>query len=184
MNSNKTIHNRQFIEDFCKGDNDAFANIFIEWQQEFFFYAYKYLQNESDAEDVLSDCVEKILKFSLTARTEKFIVQGVDLKLFLMIMIKNKSLDHLKVKKNRFRILNNVKHLFSTVTFNGVNTLHETEQVNHMLLPLSDREKTVIRLDLEGYSIEEISEKLGVTKKTVSNLLYESRKKLKVIWNL
>lgn len=169
------------LERYCNGDNQALATLFLSWQKEFFFYAYRFVKNEDDAQDVLSDCLEKALLFSNEVRAEKFLVQQVQLKAFLMVMIKNKALDYIKTKSNKNRILEGIKHLFIRQTANDALRDLEQHHIDHLFSGLNDRERALIKMDLEGYSIDEMSRHHNIAKKTVSNILSDSRRKMKLI---
>jgi len=169
------------LERFCNGDNQALATLFLSWQKEFFFYAYRFVKNEDDAQDVLSDCLEKILRFSTEIRTEKFKHQQVQLKAFIMVMIKNKALDYTKSKANKLRILDGIRDLFIRHSSNDAINETDNQHIHHLFAGLSDRERTLLIMDLDGFSIDEMSQQHQIAKKTVSNILSESRRKMKLI---
>lgn len=166
---------------YCRGDNNALTALFLPLSKELFFIAFKYVKSEQDAEDLVSDCYEKLLGFSIEARTQRFQNDKVHFKHFVILMLRNKALDFLKLKNNRSKLLHAFRALWENVSQNEIKTKEETEQLRYLLSPLSDRERELIWLDLQGYSLEDIGIKMGVSKKTISNLLYESRKKLKLI---
>jgi hypothetical protein len=49
---------------------------------------------------------------------------------------------------------------------------------------LSPKEAEVFKLHLDGFSNDEIKEKLGVSYATVKNQLYDAKKKLRKIWEI
>jgi DNA-directed RNA polymerase specialized sigma24 family protein len=90
---------------YCEGDNDSFAFLFNFWKSELYSYVLRYLKNEKEAEDVLYDTFEKIIRIPIDYRKEKFIIFKVDFKAFLKNVIKNGALDILKTKKIGFESL-------------------------------------------------------------------------------
>jgi RNA polymerase sigma factor (sigma-70 family) len=180
--ANQDIHIQQKVEDFCLGDNDAFAFLFKLWQTELFFCAYHFLKNDKDAEDVLYQSFEKILITDIDYRREKFIEEGISLKLFLKAVVKNGALDALKIKKNRFRIINNIKHLWDKHSINEAILTEQEAFTVQLLSPLKPKEKDIMLMHVQGYSIDEISAKYFLSKKTISNTIAATKQKLKNIW--
>jgi RNA polymerase sigma factor (sigma-70 family) len=171
----------RLLESYCEGNNTALFELFAPIRKELFFIAYRYVQSEQDAEDVVSDCFEKLLFFSEEARKQRFVRDHVNFKHFVCLMIRNRSLDFLKVKNNRQRIVDSIRNIFTSSVQNESKKTEDIGQLHYLIAPLSLRERTVILMDLEGYSLEDIAHKMGVSKKTISNVLYESRKKLKLL---
>lgn len=164
---------------FCNGNVDALGTLYTEWSQEFFFIAYKYVRNKEDAYDLVSDTFEKLLKMPITKRNEKFITQGVNLKALLIVAIKNKALDKLKVDSNRKRILGTICHSLPKNAKNDVIHYFSKELTELILSVLPHQEYTIFKMSLEGYSREEIAHQLSLSPKTISNSLSISRNKIK-----
>tara|TARA_R100001377_G_C3192921_1_gene111358 strand:+ start:1120 stop:1680 length:561 start_codon:yes stop_codon:yes gene_type:complete len=165
--------------DFCNGNTNTTETLYKRWSPEFYFISYKYLKNKEDAEDIVADTFEKLLNMPLKKRKQKFIEDGIDLKALLIVVVKNKSLDKIKQKNNRRRILVNIKHLIPTTTKNKVWHHFSDDLVESMLLILPEREQQMFKMTLEGYNRKEIANALNLSLKTVSNSLSSSRSKLK-----
>lgn len=174
------LKQKELIQLYCEGNNDAFATLFKEWQTEFYFFVLKFVKNEAEAEDVLFDCVEKLIQLSLEKRKQKFIIDKIELKSYIFLVLKNRCLDFTKQKSNRLRILDSIQSFFTRSERNHVESKFEIEYIEKSLEVLNNREKEILLKSMEGYTIEEISEEYQISKKTVSNLLYESRKKIKL----
>ena len=167
---------------FCQGDNKALALLYNQWVPEFYLIAYRYTQNEQEAEDVVADCFEKLIKMSVVQRTQKFIEEAVQLKALLLVMVKNKSLDVVKVRQNRKRIVDGIKHLFPTIGYSTSRQTLTDENFAVLLSCLPEKESLILGLHIEGYSLTEISVKVGVAEKTVSNILALARNKVRELW--
>ena len=165
---------------FCQGENDAIGAVFSEVYTELYFTAFRFTQNEKDAEDVVSDCFEKLIAISIERRQQIFIENNVELKSYLLVMIKHKSLDFLKVKKNRNSILASISSFWKRSDENEQLIRSENDHILLSLELLTEREKQIMRLSIDGYSIDEIKEELLISKKTVSNILHSARKKIKL----
>ena len=181
-NENRKTEIREKILCFCKGDNDAFAYLFNLWQRELYFYAYRFLKNDKGAEDILHDAFEKIIKTDVAYRMHKFKGEESEFKGFLKLMIKNKALDILKTEKNRGRILEELRYSAPKTNENESNIKEQVAFVKFLLSPLESREKQIIGMHIEGYSTEEIGNSFFLSKKTVSNVISISKKKLKDFW--
>ena len=60
-------------------------------------------------------------------------------------------------------------------------TKEDNEVVEHLLSFLSQKEYSVMKLFLDGYSYKQIAEKLDITQKSADNALSRARKKLKAL---
>jgi RNA polymerase sigma-70 factor (ECF subfamily) len=168
------------INAYCKGNNDSFADLMHEWYKELFFYTFRFVEDEDIAEDIISETIEKMLGLEIEYRQDKFNKQEINLKFYLKLVIKNKCLDYLKIQKNRSKLLERFKKTLLGFAVNEEKIKNDQKHLVHLLSHLNEKEKKIMLMDIEGYSIKEISQELGLAKKTVSNSLYESRKKLKL----
>lgn len=165
---------------FCQGENDAMGEIFAQMYAELCFTAFRFVENEKDAEDIVADCFEKLISISSERRNILFIENSIEIKSYLIVMVKHKSLDFLKVKKNRHFLLSAVSGFWKKNDVNEHALRSEKEHVLLALEILSVREKEIMSLSIEGYGIDEIKEKLLISKKTISNTLHGARKKIKI----
>lgn len=172
------------VKKFCNGDNQALGHLYHSLMPKLYLIAYRYLQSQEEAEDVVSDCFEKLFKMSIEKRKQKFIVEEIDIKALLLLMVKNRSLDVIKTKKNRNRIVDGIKNLLPRIGFNSVIETITEENFKLLLACLPQKEKTILSMSIEGYSNQEIAEQLQLSEKTIFNLLSISRKKVKELWNM
>ena len=167
------------IVSFCNGDNDAIAGIYLQWTPEFFFVAFRYLKNRQDAEDVVAHLFEKLLNMPLERRKKQLIDEGIDLKALLLVVLKNKCFDKLKVDNNRKRILNNIKNTFAFISYNNVWKKYSNETVETIISVLPEQERKIFKMKLDGFDRSEISKNMNLSLKSVSNSLSKSRSILK-----
>lgn len=166
---------------FCNGDNEAIVKTYKKWVPELYFIAYKYLRNKEDAEDIVSDSFEKLLQMPLAKRKKKFIEEEINLKALLILIVKNKALDKVKVKNNRQRIEDSIRHLFPTKTSNLVWNNISNDLIESLVNFLPKKDQKILKMNMEGYNREEIGKAFNLSLKSVSNSLSYSRKKLKAI---
>jgi len=167
---------------FCKGENQFLENLYKVLVPELYVVAYRYVKSEAEAEDVVSDCFEKLLKMSNDKRNQKFVSKKTNIKALLLIMVRNQSLDVLKIKKNRARILEGIQKEFPKLVFNESLTNSTQSNFTNLLASLPKKEKTVLTLVMDGFTKEEIATQIGASEKTVSNLLCNARSKVKTKW--
>ena len=173
-----------YLISFCNGDNNAITLQYKMWMPELYLIAYRYLKNQEEAEDAVADCFQKLIEMSLEKRKQKFIDDAINLKALLIVVIKNKCLDQLKTSKNRNLIIEGIKILWNTNTNNTAKETFASENFNKMLDCLPKKEQLILKMNLDGYKHSEISEKLNVSEKTISNSLSMSRSKIKNVWNV
>jgi RNA polymerase sigma factor (sigma-70 family) len=97
-------------------------------------------------------------------------------------MVKNKSLDVIKTKKNRNRIVDGIKKLLPKQVFNGAKQTLTDENFKALLNCLPEKEKEIITLSIAGYSTKEIGKQVNLSEKTIANMLSMARKKVKNLW--
>lgn len=170
------------IINFCKGNNAEIESLYNQIKQELFLVAYNYLRNKEDAHDAVADCFEKILKTNTTYRQQKFITESISIKALMLVMIRNHCLDMLKQKENRKKIMDKIIPLF-----NYSNKNKQVDNINNddfkiMSNCLPDKEKRILLMHIDGYTVKEIALNENKSEKTISNILSEARKSVKDLW--
>lgn len=173
-----------YIESFCNGDNKAIAAQYKLWLPQLYLIAFRYVKNHEIAEDVVSDCFEKLLLMPAEKRREKFIDEQINLKALLIVMVKNKSLDYIKVTENRNRIKEGLQWFLNKTTQNKIHEKFSEENFKRLVNCLPNKEQIILKMNLEGYKNEEISKKLELSEKSISNSLSLSRTKIKNLWHI
>lgn len=169
---------------FCQGDNKALGLLYVQWVPELYLIAHRYIPQQQEAQDVVADCFEKLFVMSVEKRKQKFIVDGVPLKSLLLVMVKNKSLDTLKVKKNRNSILAGIKHFLPAVVYNASKQTLTEDAFMLLLTCLPKEESALLKLQIQGFSVQEISQLKGISEKTIKNKMTKARKKVKELWKV
>jgi len=142
------------------------------------------VKTNSEAEDAVADCFEKLLKMPIEKRKKKFIVDEIKLKALLLVMVKNRSLDIIKAKKIRFSFAEGLLNLVPIVGHNGSKQTLTDENFKLLLDCLPEKEKEILALKIEGFTNQEIGIQLGIPQKTVANKLSLARKKVKSLWKI
>ncbi|MDW3648968.1 MAG: RNA polymerase sigma factor [Bacteroidia bacterium] len=150
-----------------------------EHSDSLFRYAYFFLKNQMDAEDVLQECLLKLWDIRKTTT-----LRG-NPRAFVFRMIKNKCIDRLrKEKRNPIGTAEELPETASAAQ--ALSTLEVKEskgQLMHIIqqLPELQREILILR-NMEGCSIEEIAESLDMKINTVEVYLSRARKKVRAAY--
>lgn len=154
-----------------------FTDLFKKHASELLMIAYFYLKDMDAAKDAVADCFEKLLKneFVLDRSEEQ-------VKAWLIVVVKNHCQDIVRTKRNRLRLLSLIK--FEFLSENNWYKKAEKESLERAMNHLTPKEAEVFKLHLDGYSNDEIKDKLNVSYATVKNQLYDAKKKLRKIWEV
>lgn len=165
-------------KEFIKGNDLALASLYEALFQPLLFISVKYTRDLEISRDLISELFTTLLETSIEDRVTKW--QEVrEIKAFLTIIIRNKSIDAIRTKTNRDKLGNDwIKNQATKTEIEYIND----EYTDQCISLLNDDEKQLILLHLEGYKNQEISEKFNYSEKTIRNKLSLSRKKLVYIW--
>ncbi len=172
------------LKKYLTGDNQAVAELYSCLKDRLLLIAYNYSRDKEISRDIVQDIIEKMIRLHVEKRLEYFGSSGSNIEAYLSVAIKNKCKDLYKVKSNRENIIHSIRHLFTNIAENDSQDNFCKDGLKEMLNNLQPREQEIIQLHLDGYSNEEIAANLNITYNTVNNNIYESKKKLKKIWNL
>ena len=164
--------------EYINGNNLALASLYNDLFQPLLFISFKYTHDIEISRDIVSELFVNLLETSSKDRFSKW--QDVrEVKAFLTIIIRNKSIDAIRTKTNRDKLGNDwIKNQTTKTEIEFINE----EYNNQCISLLNEDEKKLILLHLEGYKNQEIGEKFNYSEKTVRNKLSLSRKKLVYIW--
>jgi RNA polymerase sigma-70 factor (ECF subfamily) len=165
-------------EEFIQGNNAALIFVYEPLFQPLLFVALKYVRNTEVAQDITSELFTSLLEADIVIRQTKW-SQIRDIPAFLSTIIKCRALDHLKLVKNRQRLLN---ENLTPSSYTDEKRKEELAHLNVCILQLSLEEQKLVQLHLAGYKNDEIAEKQNYSEKTVRNKLSLSRKKLIYLW--
>ena len=153
---------------FISGDNDALGKLYNLLFEPLVFVSFYYVKNNEDARDLVSDLFVKLLATSITERKEKWhdvkIIQA-----YLSKSVRNKSIDFLRFAKNK----NTLNLLVDKQSEEPTYPLRE----DYFAL-LSEKERELFQLHLDGFNNLEIAGKHTINEKTVRNKLSMTRKKI------
>jgi RNA polymerase sigma-70 factor (ECF subfamily) len=163
-------------------ESDNLSNWYTIHMPELLFLAYHIVENEADAEDIVSSFFEKIVR--LTNENSHSLILGSEFDLlgYFRISIKNACLDHLRRKKIKIKVLSHLEDTLQYWKQPEVNELMEDERIEFLLLNLPLRERQIFKMHLDGMKNHEISASLELSEITIRNTLHNARKRIRKIW--
>jgi len=164
-------------ENIRSGDHSAFESMFFKYYQQLCAFSYNYVKSQ----DIARDIVQEVFINIWSNRKNFYINQS--LKAYLYTAVRNQSLNYLQQRK-RMEILE--EKLKQQETYNELVDVDElsseqiAQKVWELVEQLPERRRTIFILyRRHGLSYIEISEVMGITRKTVENQMGKSLKFLR-----
>ena len=148
------------------GDEKAFESLFKSYYQKLCQYAYSYVVEIEEAEEIVQTVFLKIWENRQDINLE------ISFNSYCYQSIKNKCLNHIRDSKNRRRILNLIpiqenaeSHILEVLQTDEIR-----DQMYMALENLPPKCKQIFQLSrIDGLKHKEIAEKLGLQTKTIEN---------------
>lgn len=163
---------KQIVEQLRGGSKEAFRLLFDELGPKIHAFAFSYLKNEADAEELLQDVFLKLweIRSSLdsTRNIKSFLFKICINLIYDFIRRKNIEQAYLDFSgKNNPSFSDNTWH---EVIYNDMlNNLHQ------LVSAMPEQRQRIFRLSKEdGFSNEEIAKQLDLSRRTVENQLYRA----------
>ncbi len=173
------LHNEQeLLHRVAQGDESAFRAFFDHYTPQLFTFVEKLTKSKADAEEIVQDTFIKIW-------THREMLPGIEKPgHYLYVIARNKALDNIRKAARDQRLLDQVWANISTAADNTLeNELRSREYyqlIDQALRRLPEQKQRVFQLSrMEGLSHLEISQRLGLSKSRVNNILVESLKHVK-----
>lgn len=157
------------MERVAKGDNEAFARLYDEVGKGVFAFAYSYLRNPADAEDVTQEVFLAVKRKAYLYRA------GTDVRAWIFQITKNLALDELRRRKRRGDSLEDLKKEPAVEP--------HLPALNLMTRALDETEREIVLLHaVWGYKHREIAEMKSMPLGTVTWKYNSAIEKLKKDW--
>ena len=168
---------RNLIKKLKAGDMKAFQVIFNAYSESLFHFAFSYLKESDDSEEIVQDVFLRLWEIRTEIDEEK------SFKSFLYRMTVNKVFNHLKHQVVRQKYVNHLMNIDQSFSVSPEEHIHRKEldiKVQELLLRLPEQKRKIFEMSkLKGLSNTEISEQLGLSVRTVENQVYRATKFLK-----
>ncbi len=153
------------------GNDKAFLTLFQKYEEEIYRMAYIYVQNQSDALDVVQETAYRSFKTIKNLKEPKFF------KTWLIKIAINCSVDLLRKQKKIVPLKSNFEENVS----NDIKEDIDLEvSIRDLIELLNEEEKSVVLLRFyEGLTFKEISETLEIPLGTTKTVLYRALGKLR-----
>jgi RNA polymerase sigma-70 factor (ECF subfamily) len=155
----------EFFDAFRKGEEQAFDRLFRAFYAPLTFFAFKYVRDESVAEDIVQDCFAKLWQ------RRKKLAKVDAIHSYLYRCVYNLCIDW-QQKKKKHSLIAPLPESFDPADIVESETLARIIQViDH----LPQRMKQVVRMHyLENQSLEEIGRVIGIEAETVRSHRYRA----------
>jgi len=157
---------------------NLFSRFFQENQEKFLAFAYSYLRDKAEAEDVVMESMIALWENRKNLDREK------SLRNYLLRSTHNNSLRYLKTRFLHLQHQENLKRKKSEEEQENVIRAEEgpepEQQLSALLNELPERSRQVMIMShIENRKSADIARKLGISVRTVETILYQAMKKLR-----
>jgi RNA polymerase sigma-70 factor (ECF subfamily) len=165
------------VEKLAQGDEHAFKSIYEEYHSQLYFFALRFLKSRQLSEEIVHDVFLKLWE------TKHLLNTSLSFKSYLYTITKNLVLNVISRADKELKIKNEIIS-YSPSSHNIVEddiTYHEYEAIAHAAISrLPAQRQVVFRMcRLEGLTYEEVAEKLGISKGTVSDHMVKAVRSIK-----
>jgi RNA polymerase sigma factor (sigma-70 family) len=164
----KEIDLDKLAQDLRAGSESAKALLYTNYKDYFYYIAYKYVKNEEDAQDIVSDSFIKIFKYAGQLRDTTYLIAWCGR------IVTTLSINHLRVRRYEKDVYT-INPGLSTDTHSHM----DLEMVKKCVENLAPGYRKVVEMHcLEGLSGKEIAEQLNIHPVTIRSQLHKARKLL------
>ncbi len=163
--------------------NNTFGKLYLNHFDELLFIAYSLVGNEQEAEDVVANLFEKLMSNAGMSRDLYFEESNHEILGYLKISVRNACFDILRSRKRKAGILFKIGSSIQFWKKPEIYSKFQKDAFEMMMTELSEREKEIFELHLDGFKNFEIAEKLNLSELTVRNTLHNAKKRIRKMWN-
>ncbi len=165
-------------EEFLEGDNLVLAKLYDEVFLSLLFVSIRYTRDFELSRDIISDLFLTLIETPKSDRIKKW-KEVRDIKSFLTILIRNKSIDAVRTKINRQQIREKIAS--KNTQYCEQEYFHQDHFEKSIAL-LNEKERELFLMHFNGFTNSEIGNKMSYSEKTVRNKLSLCRKKMIYFW--
>jgi RNA polymerase sigma-70 factor, ECF subfamily len=177
LNPNFKQEEKELLMKLIEGDSASFEKIYFNYVKRVYYFALRYLNNSSDAEEIVQEVFSKIWESRSNINIE------LSFSGYLLTTTKNTIFNENRKKVNHNAycefVLNylqkNARDLEQEIIFQDL-----VDKLNHAIAELPPKRQEIFKLSrINGLHYKEISEKLGITEKTIETHMRLAFKDLK-----
>ncbi|NQX90947.1 MAG: sigma-70 family RNA polymerase sigma factor [Flavobacteriales bacterium] len=158
---------------------EEFQNNVLPLKDKMFRFAFRFLQNKSDAEDTVQDVMLKLWEMDQQTSEVK------NIEAWCMTMTRNKALDSLKKMNRTEKELDGVVYKAQSIEtpLDQLERKEALKEVKRFLHSMPKPQQLVVELrDFQGKTYAEIAELLNMDMSSVKVNLHRARKKVRDEW--
>lgn len=161
-----------------RGNKKAFTLLYEKYWEKLYYIAFQHTQSTQESEDLVHeifiDLWNNRKKIKINKKVSSYIFTAIKYKIFRLYDAKSVRQKYLRtIKREKIYSANNTG---TELTFNE---LYNTIMCEVEKLP--ERCKLIFKLrKFEDYSVEEVAQKLGISKNTVNNQMTKATRVLKL----
>lgn len=154
------------------GDKNAFAQLYMNYRDRLYRYAYFKLGDESDAQDAVSDCIVEAYSSIGSLRNERAFSAWI----FRILYRRCSALIKEQIARKDCEDIDDTDLSSDSTNFRAA-------ELKEALSRLSDEDRDIVLLStVSGYNSREIGRLLGMNSATVRSRLSRSLKKMREFW--
>ena len=171
-----TFEDKDLLAALQAGDNDAMAELYERHASSMFQLAYRILQNQRDAEDLIHDVFIEAWRKSYTYHPKRGSVRN-----WLLIRVRSRGIDRLRsLKVARNHGMMEAETQTAGVDDNAAVELVDQVRVHDSLNSLPEAQRQVVELSyFQGLSCSDIAEQYNIPLGTVKSRLQAGVNKLR-----
>lgn len=160
---------KELIVKFSKGDDKSFDSLYVHYYPMIYRFVLGFVKDEDDSEDLSQDIFYKMwINHARFSAIES-------LRPYLFKMAKNAVFAHYNKEQLQSKVLASFKMKDGDEEYTFESDLYARELeriIDKALQTMSDRKQQIFRMSrYDGFSNDEIAEKLNISKRTVENTL-------------
>ncbi|MCW0482068.1 RNA polymerase sigma factor [Gaoshiqia sediminis] len=164
----------QLFQQIRDDDYFSYNQLFMRYYARLCAFVYEYLQDEAVAEDLIQDLFLKLWAERKRIEIRERVIS------YLYKASRNAALNHLRSEKNRQKAINTLPLTESQPEDEFTDFDEFVVQLQACIDELPDRSKQVFVMSrIDGFKLAEISEKLGISVKTIKNQIWKSMQYLR-----
>ncbi len=154
-----------------QGEKEAFGLLVELWQKPLLTFALRYLEQESEALDVVQETWISVIKRLKKLQNPSLFVS------WLFRILTNKCIDRIRKKQNEEKIINNANPKSETSKVSN-----ENEYLEQAIQKLPDEHRTLIIMRFgQGLQVGQIAALLNIAEGTVKSRLHRALSRLREI---
>jgi RNA polymerase sigma-70 factor (ECF subfamily) len=167
--THRLLNEKELFAAFADGDEAAFRQIYHHYNKRLVPYVWKMTRSNEQTEEIIQEIFIKVWLIRDSFRTIAYPTP------YLFNLAANKTVDHLRKVAGDAALIRKAAHDFPTWTNNTEDTIAFNESqaaISQAVSELPSQRQLIYRLSREeGLSLEEISERLDLSRSTVKNQL-------------